>query len=165
MKHRVTGKKFSRDTNERKALFKSLINSLAINGAIKTTEAKAKVIRRLAEKLVTKARKQTMASRRLVAAFLQNKQAVNRLVNEFGPLFKNQPGGYTRIVKLGNRRGDNAPMARLEFTKKPEPKEKLTKPEKTVEPKLAKKITKTTKKVVKKVVKKDENKSRQAKRN
>lgn len=123
MKHRVSGKKLNLDRNKRKALFKSLINSLVIQGQIRTTLAKAKVIRRLVEKLITKGKEQTLHSRRLIAAFLQNNKAVNKIVDELGPLFKKRPGGYTRIVRLGNRQGDDAMMVKLELVEKPQPKE------------------------------------------
>ena len=123
MRHQVTGKKLNLDRSQRKALFKGLINSLVIKGQIKTTLAKAKAVGRLAEKLITKGKDQTLHSRRLIASFLQNNQAVNRIVNELGPLFKKRPGGYTRITRLGNRVGDDAPMVKLELVGKPAPKE------------------------------------------
>jgi large subunit ribosomal protein L17 len=119
MKHRISGKKLSLNRNQRKALFKNLINSLIIKGQIKTTEAKAKAVKRLAEKLITKGKEQTLHARRLIAAFLQNKKAVNKIVDELAPLFKKRPGGYTRIVKLGERRGDSAPMVKLELVERP----------------------------------------------
>jgi len=126
MRHRISGKKLSLDRDKRKALFKNLINSLIIHGQIKTTEAKAKAVRRLVEKLITKGKEQTLHARRLIAAFLQNKKAVNKIVDELAPLFKKRPGGYTRIVRLGERRGDNALMVKLELVEKPE-KEKTEK--------------------------------------
>jgi len=126
MKHRISGKKLSLNHDQRKALFKNLINSLIIHGQIKTTEAKAKAVRRLAEKLITKGKEQTLHARRLIAAFLQNKKAVNKIVDELAPLFKKKPGGYTRIIRLGERRGDNAPMVKLELVEKAE-KEKTGK--------------------------------------
>ncbi len=118
MRHRVSGKKLSLDRDKRKALFKNLINALVIHGQIKTTEARAKAIRGLVEKLITRGKQQTLHTRRLIAAFLQNKKAVNKIVDELGPLFKKRPGGYTRIVRLKERRGDNAPMVRLELVEK-----------------------------------------------
>lgn len=112
-------KKLSRDRGHRKALFKNLISALVIRGEIKTTESKAKAIRRLVDKLITKGKKGTLHSRRLVHAFLQNKIAVNRIVDELGPLFKKRPGGFTRIIRLGRRRGDNAMMVKLELVARP----------------------------------------------
>lgn len=119
MRHQIKGKKLNRDRSQRKALFKGLINSLVIQGQIKTTLAKAKAIRGLAEKLITKGKEQTLHSRRLIAAFLQNNKAVNKIVDELGPLFKKRPGGYTRIVRLDNRVGDEATMVKLELVEKP----------------------------------------------
>lgn len=119
MRHRIFGKKLSLDRSQRKALFKNLINALIIHGQIKTTEAKAKAIRRLVEKLITKGKEQTLHARRLIAAFLQNKKAVNKIVDELAPLFKKRPGGFTRIIRLGERRGDAAPMVKLELVEKP----------------------------------------------
>lgn len=138
MRHRVAGRRLSRDRDHRKALFKNLINALVIHGEIKTTESKAKAVRRLAEKLITKGKKGTLHARRLIAAFLQNKKAVNKIVDELGPLFKKRPGGFTRIVRLGRRQGDDAMMVRLEWVEKPE-----TKSEKK---KTTKRKTKTKKK-------------------
>lgn len=123
MRHRVKGKKLSRDSSQRKALFKSLISVLIIRGQIKTTESKAKAVRSLVEKLITKGKKGTLQAKRLIWAFLQNKKAVNRIVDELGPLFKKRKGGFTRIVRLGKRRGDKAMMVKLELVEKPEDKE------------------------------------------
>ena len=112
-------KKFSRDRAHRKALFKNLINALVLKGEIKTTESKAKAVRRLIDKLITKGKKGTLHSRRSIAAFLQNRRAVNRIVDELSPLFAKRPGGFTRIIRLGRRRGDDAMMVKLELVKKP----------------------------------------------
>lgn len=119
MRHRVAGKKFSRTHNQRKALFKNLINSLIIHGAIKTTEIKAKAIRGLVDKLITRGKTGTLQARRLIGAFLQNKKVVEKIVDELGPIFKNRKGGFTRIIRLGQRGGDNAMMVRLELVEKP----------------------------------------------
>lgn len=124
MRHRVSGRKFNLDRNKRKALFKNLINALVIHGEIKTTESKAKAVRRLIEKLITKGKKQTLNSRRLIASFLQNNKAVNKIVDELSPLFKKRPGGFTRIVRLGKRKGDDSMMVKLELVEKPPVKEK-----------------------------------------
>ena len=130
MKHRVSGKKLSRDRSARKALFKNLINSFILHGQLKTTESKANRVRSLVEKLVTKGKKRTLHSQRIIFAFLQNKQAVGKLVNEIAPVFKDRPGGFTRLIKLGGtRRGDNTKLARLEWVEKPAP----GKPEKKIE--------------------------------
>ncbi len=123
MRHQVKGKKLSRDSSQRKALFKNLINALVIHGEIKTTESKAKAIRGLVDKLITKGKRGTFQARRLIGAFLQNKMAVNKIVDELSPTFKNRPGGFTKIVRLGPRRGDDAMMVKLELMEKPKPKE------------------------------------------
>ena len=123
MKHQIRGSKLNRDIHERQALFKSLIGHLMVRGEIKTTEAKAKAIKPLAEKLITKGKKGTLASRRMIAAFLQDKVIVNRVVDEIAPLFKSRPGGFTRIIRLGQRRGDDTMMVRLELVEKPAKKE------------------------------------------
>ncbi len=119
MRHRIAGKKFSLNRKKRKALFKNLINSLVIYGRVKTTESRARAIKRIVEKLITKGKERTLHSRRLIGAFLQNNKAVNKIVDELGPLFKKRPGGYTRIVKLNKRNGDNAPVVRLELVETP----------------------------------------------
>lgn len=124
MRHKVAGKKLSKNSSQRKALFKSLINSLIIHEAIKTTEAKAKVIRILAEKLITQGKTGTLQARRAIEAFLQNKMVVKKIVDELGPLFKGRSGGFTKIVRLGQRAGDGAMMVRLELVEKPKPVEK-----------------------------------------
>lgn len=118
MRHRVAGKKLSKNSSQRKALFKNLISSLIIHEAIKTTEAKAKAVRILAEKLITQGKTGTLQARRAIAAFLQNKIVVNKIVDDLGPLFKGRPGGFTRIVRLGQRAGDGAMMVRLELVEK-----------------------------------------------
>lgn len=124
MRHRVAGKKLSRSRSHRKALFRNLLSALIVHGEIRTTESKAKAIRRLFDKLVTKGKVGTLHARRLVAAFLNNKKAVNKLVDEIAPLFKKRPGGFTRMIRLGRRRGDEAMMVKLELVEKPEIKEK-----------------------------------------
>lgn len=115
MRHRVAGRRFGRTTNQRKQLFRNLAISLILHERITTTEAKAKTIRPIVEKLVTIAREDTQHHRRLVMSRLANEQATAKLFDVIGPRFEGQPGGYTRIYKLGPRRGDAAPMALIEF--------------------------------------------------
>jgi large subunit ribosomal protein L17 len=115
MRHRVVGRKFGRSTNQRKALFRNLAISLILHERITTTEAKAKTIRPIVEKLVTMSRKDTEHHRRLVMARLANDRATAKLFDVIGPRFDGQPGGYTRIYKLGQRRGDAAPLSMIEF--------------------------------------------------
>jgi len=124
MRHQVKGKKLSRNSSQRKALFKGLISALVIHGEIKTTESKAKAIRGLLDKLISKGKKGTLHSRRLIAAFLQNKKAVSRIVDELGPIFAKRSGGFSRMIRLGKRRGDDAMMVKLELVEKPVVKEK-----------------------------------------
>ena len=118
MRHHYKKRKLNRNYDQRRALFKGLIKSLIIHEEIKTTESKAKVIRGIFEKLVTKGKEGTLHARRLIHAFLQDKKAVNKLVDRLAPLFKHRPGGFTRIIRLGKRRGDKAMLVRLELTAK-----------------------------------------------
>jgi large subunit ribosomal protein L17 len=115
MRHRVAGRKFGRNTNQRKALFRNLAVSLILHERITTTEAKAKTIRPIVEKLVTMSREDTQHHRQLVMARLNDERATEKLFAVIGPRFDGQPGGYTRIYKLGTRRGDAAPLAMIEF--------------------------------------------------
>lgn len=128
MRHRVSGKKLGRNRNERKALFKNLTSSLILHGEIKTTEAKAKAIKRLVDKLVTRAKQQTLSARRLLTAFLQDKKVVSRLVDEIAPKFKERQSGFTRILRLGKREGDQAMMVKIEFVEGVEEKPEVKKP-------------------------------------
>jgi len=122
MKHRVRGKKLSRNSARRKALFKNLINGLILHGEIKTTVSKAKAIRGLTDKLITKGKVGTLHTRRLIAAFLQDKKVVNKIVDEIAPMFKNRNSGFTKITRIGKRKGDDALMVKLELVQKPQVK-------------------------------------------
>ena len=117
MRHRRSGRKLGRDASHRKALFSNMAASLFEHGRIRTTEAKAKELRPIAEKLITLARKDPtdVAAQRQAVAYLRSKDAVHRLFHEVAPRFTERPGGYTRIVKLGPRPGDAAPMAYIEL--------------------------------------------------
>jgi large subunit ribosomal protein L17 len=117
VRHRRTGRKFGRDASHRKALFSNLAGSLFEHGRIRTTEAKAKELRPIAEQLITLARKDPgdVAAQRQAVAYLRSKDAVHRLFHEVAPRFTERPGGYTRIIKLGPRPGDAAPMAYIEL--------------------------------------------------
>ena len=115
MRHRMKGRQLARSTPKRRALFRSQIAGLFVEGRIITTVFKAKEVRRLAEKLITRAKKGTLHDRRLVISKIPHKQAVAKLFGEIAPRFQHRPGGYTRIVKLGFRRGDAAPMAAIEL--------------------------------------------------
>ena len=117
MKKNIFGRQLKRDVNERKALFKNLLTSLVLNDRIKTTEAKAKAIKSAADKLITKAKKGGKDAYRNLEAQV-NHDAVVKLIDDLGPRFVNRAGGYTRIIKVGNRVADNAAMAIIEWTEK-----------------------------------------------
>jgi len=116
MRHRVDGRQFGRDTDARRALFRNMVTSLFEHDKIVTTQAKAKEIRRIAEKLITKAKKNTLHVRRQVSSFVTKKSVVKRLFDDIlKKLSDSNNGGYTRIVKIGFRKGDNAPLVLLEI--------------------------------------------------
>ena len=114
MKKRKKGKRFGRVKEQRKALLKSLASSLVLHKKIKTTEAKAKELRRFIEPLITKAKAADLHKRRLVRSYLSD-EITKKLFSEIGPLYKDRPGGYTRIIKLTQRLSDGARMAIIEF--------------------------------------------------
>jgi large subunit ribosomal protein L17 len=146
MRKQVFGKQLKRDVNERKALFKNLLTSLVMEERIKTSVAKAKAIRGAADKLITKAKKGgTVAYRGLEADV--NHNAVVKLIDDLGPRFADRNGGYTRIIRIGKRVADNAPMVMMEWVEK---SSKL----KVQNEKLTEKKKETKKKEVKKVEKK-----------
>lgn len=116
MKHKVMGRKFGRNTNQRKQLLRGLAVSLILNERVTTTEAKAKTVRPIVEKLVTLAREDSEYHRRLAFARLGNNDvATRKLFESIAPRYDGQPGGYTRIYKVGVRKGDAAPLAMIEF--------------------------------------------------
>jgi len=115
MRHKKGYRKLNRTSNQRKALLKGLATALFEHGRISTTLPKAKELRRVAERLVTQARKGDSNAHRLVFSYLQNKEITKKLLGEYGPKYKERPGGYTRIIKRGRRLGDNAEMAYIEM--------------------------------------------------
>jgi large subunit ribosomal protein L17 len=115
MRHRRSGRKLGRDSAHRKALYANLAGALIEHGRIKTTEAKAKEVRPIAEQMITLGRRGDLAARRRALAFLRTQEVVHKLFAEVAPRFADRPGGYTRVVKLGPRPGDSAPMAYLEL--------------------------------------------------
>lgn len=119
MRHRKSGRKFNINSSHRSALFRNLAVALIENEAIKTTLPKAKELRRVAEPLITLAKNDSVANRRLAFSRTRDKAAVGKLFTELGPRFKARPGGYIRILKCGFRAGDNAPMAFVEFVDRP----------------------------------------------
>jgi large subunit ribosomal protein L17 len=115
MRHAVRNRKLSRTSAHRHALFRNQLASLIEHGRIRTTQAKAKELRRVAEKVVTRARQDTVHARRMVRRWVPNRDLVKKLFDDIAPRFADRPGGYTRILKLGPRTGDAAEMAILEF--------------------------------------------------
>ena len=115
MRHRVKGKKLSRDSAQRKALLRNLVTSFLEKERIRTTLAKAKATRPVAEKMITLGKTDTLQSRRQALRFIYKKEVVKKLFDDIGPRFSERPGGYTRIIKIGPRPGDGAEMALLEM--------------------------------------------------
>jgi len=136
MRHLIKEKKLSRNSAQRKALFRSLVTSFLEKERVKTTTAKAKAIRPIAEKMITLAKKNTLYTRRLAMRFIYKKDVVKKLFDDIGPRFIERPGGYTRIVRIGPRAGDGAEMAVIEligteFKKKEKKKKGLKEKAKT----------------------------------
>ena len=115
MRHHRAGRKLGRDAAHRKALYANLTASLIEHGRIKTTVAKAKEVRPVAEEMITLGRRGDVPARRQALKFLRSQDVVHKLFSEVGPRFSDRPGGYSRIVKLGPRQGDAAEMAYLEL--------------------------------------------------
>ena len=119
MRHRKSGRKFSRTSAHRKAMFRNMTASLVEHELIKTTLPKAKELRRVAEPLITLSKNDSVANRRLAFSRLRDDAAVAKLFDELGPRYNERPGGYLRILKCGFRAGDNAPMAFVELVGRP----------------------------------------------
>ncbi|MCW9024775.1 MAG: 50S ribosomal protein L17 [Gammaproteobacteria bacterium] len=119
MRHRKSGRKFNRNSSHRKAMFKNMSASLFEHELIRTTLPKAKELRGKAEPLITLAKNDTVANRRLAFARLRDRDVVTKLFEELGPRYKDRPGGYLRVLKCGFRPGDNAPMAIVELVDRP----------------------------------------------
>ena len=119
MRHRKSGRKFSRTSAHRKAMFRNMTASLVEHELIKTTLPKAKELRRVAEPLITLSKNDSVANRRLAFSRLRDDAAVAKLFNELGPRYNERPGGYLRILKCGFRAGDSAPMAFVEVIGRP----------------------------------------------
>ncbi|WP_329742770.1 50S ribosomal protein L17 [Dyella sp. A6] len=120
MRHMKSGRKFNRTSSHREAMFKNMASSLFKHELIRTTLPKAKELRRIAEPLITLAKTDGVANRRLAFARLRDKEAVGKLFVELGPRYRERPGGYLRILKCGYRVGDNAPMAYVELVDRPQ---------------------------------------------
>jgi len=120
MRHRYSGRKLSRTGDHRRAMFRNMTTSLVEHELIKTTLPKAKELRRFAEPLITLAKQDNVANRRLAFSRLQDKAAVGKLFTELAPRYEGRPGGYIRILKCGFRSGDAAPMAYVELVDRPQ---------------------------------------------
>lgn len=123
MRHRHGLRKLNRTSAHRRAMFRNMSVSLITHEGIKTTLPKAKELRRVVEPLITLAKKPTLANRRLAFARLRDRAAVTKLFDELGPRYLERNGGYTRVLKMGFRQGDNAPMAYMEFVDRPDSQE------------------------------------------
>ena len=120
MRHHNSGRQLNRNSSHRKAMFRNMAASLMRHEVIKTTLPKAKELRRVAEPLITMAKNDTVHKRRLAFSRLRDREVVTKLFNELGPRYKDRPGGYLRILKMGYRAGDKAPMALVELVDRPE---------------------------------------------
>jgi large subunit ribosomal protein L17 len=125
MRHQKSGRKLNRNSSHRKAMFRNMANSLFEHEIIKTTVPKAKELRRVAEPLITLAKEDSVAHRRLAFNRLRDRDSVTKLFNELGPRYEERPGGYLRILKCGYRTGDKAPMAYVELVDRPRAEEQL----------------------------------------
>ncbi len=123
MRHRSGLRKLNRTSSHRLAMFRNMAVSLITHEGIKTTLPKAKELRRVIEPLITLGKEPTVANRRLAFARLRDRDAVTKLFNEIAPRYKERNGGYTRVLKMGFRQGDNAPMAYMELVDRPEVEE------------------------------------------
>ena len=129
-RHANTGRKLSRNTSHRKALLDNLVRAVILEESIRTTTPKAKEAKRVVERIITKAKNNPLAARRLVHQTVRDQAALAKLFETIGPRFKARPGGYTRLIHTSNRVGDNAPMSILELVEKSEKAEKPAEPEK-----------------------------------
>jgi large subunit ribosomal protein L17 len=120
MRHRKSGRHLNRNSSHRKAMFRNMAASLLRHEVITTTLPKAKELRRVAEPLITMAKNDSVHKRRLAFARLRDRDVVTKLFNELGPRYKDRPGGYLRVLKMGYRAGDAAPMALVELVDRPE---------------------------------------------
>jgi large subunit ribosomal protein L17 len=116
MNHHIAGRKLGRTTDHKEAMLRNLVTSLILHDRLTTTEAKAKELRRIAEKMITLGKKGDLSSIRRAERVVRTKEAMGRLFKELAPLFAGRNGGYTRIIKYKNRHGDNAPLAIIEWT-------------------------------------------------
>ena len=120
MRHRNSGRQLGRNSSHRKAMYRNMTASLFDNEVIRTTLPKAKELRRVAEPLITLAKEDSVANRRVAFSRIRDKAAVGKLFSDLGPRYKSRPGGYLRILKCGYRAGDKAPMAYVELVDRPD---------------------------------------------
>lgn len=128
MRHRQSGRKLNRNSPHRKAMYRNMSVSLFQNELIRTTLPKAKELRRTVEPMLTLAKTDSVANRRLAFNRLRDRETVTKLFNELGPRYQDRPGGYLRILKCGFRTGDNAPMAYVELVDRPAPEASAEEP-------------------------------------
>ena len=119
MRHRISGRKLGRNASHRKAMFRNMVTSLFEHERVQTTDAKAKELRLVAEKLITLGKRGDLHARRLVLAYVRDKGVVAKLFDQISPRYAQRPGGYTRIIKVGERKGDGAPVSFLELVQEP----------------------------------------------
>lgn len=156
MRHRVASKQLNRDTKHREALVKNMMRALIEHGRIQTTMAKAKVLQRIVDKIVTKAKQDTVAARRGLHQVFGKRDVVNTLVDRVAPTFKTRTSGFTRITTLGNRGGDNTLMVELAWVDQPETVGTLRAPKKTeTAPATRKEVVKSRPSAAKKTEKKN----------
>ena len=118
MRHLKAGRKLNRSAAHRRALFRNLVTALLDRGRIRTTDAKAKEIRRLTDRMITLGKRGTLAARRRALSFVRSRAVVKKLFDEIAPRFKDRAGGYTRAIKVGIRHGDAAPISVIELTER-----------------------------------------------
>jgi len=123
MRHRTSGRQLNRNSAHREAMFRNMAASLLRHEVITTTVSKAKELRRVAEPLITMAKSDTVHKRRLAFSRLRDRGVVSKLFNELGPRYRERPGGYLRILKMGYRTGDSAPLALVELVDRPQPED------------------------------------------
>jgi len=123
MRHRTSGRQLNRNSAHREAMFRNMAASLLRHEVITTTVSKAKELRRVAEPLITMAKSDTVHKRRLAFSRLRDRGVVSKLFNELGPRYRERPGGYLRILKMGYRAGDSAPLALVELVDRPQPED------------------------------------------
>jgi large subunit ribosomal protein L17 len=119
MRHKKSGRQLGRNSSHRKAMYRNMASSLIMHETIRTTVPKAKELRRVIEPMITLAKEDSVANRRLAFSRLRDKASVGKLFRELGPRFKTRPGGYLRILKMGHRPGDAAPMALVQLMDQP----------------------------------------------